>query len=91
MEQTPFAEASPSDAKPVSLQGVYLSRLQRLLRLRRRHEHELNGQGILLLDRSIFAAYCDCIEVGSDEKARSVLRSANFPLDDDPIAGGRAA
>jgi hypothetical protein len=91
MEQTPFAEAPLSDATPDALQSVYLTRLQRLLRLRRRHEHELNGQGIRLLDRSIFAAFCDCIEVGAEEKGRSILRSANFPIDDGPVQDPRAA
>lgn len=91
MDKTPFAETPISEVKPASLQGIYLTRLQRLLRLRRRHEHELNGQGIRLLDRSIFAAYCDCIEVGADDPARSILRSANFPLGDDPQEGPRAA
>jgi len=72
---------------PVELQGVYLFRLQRLLRLRQRHEHELNGQGLRLLDRSIFASYCDCLEVGVGHRARALLRDLDFAVEQ-PAAGG---
>ena len=51
-------------ARPEQLREGYLSRLRRLLRLRRDHFEELNEQGLKLLDRSIFAAYCDCIDIG---------------------------
>ena len=64
--------------------GVYLRRLERLLGLRRKHELELNRQGLRLLDRAIFAAYCACRDAGVEETARDVLRDAGVTLQ--PIA-----
>ncbi len=68
------------DSDPVSLMSVYVDRLERLLRLRREHEQELNSQGIRLLDRAIFAAYCACREAGVENKAKSILLDANVTL-----------
>ena len=67
-------------AKPDQLRDGYLNRLRRLLRLRRDHFDELNEQGLRLLDRSIFAAYCDCIDIGQGEAARSVLKDVRLTL-----------
>ncbi|MEX2158176.1 MAG: hypothetical protein WEB04_02120 [Dehalococcoidia bacterium] len=64
----------PTILGPSSLRVVYLQRLQRLLRLRREHEQELNQQGLRLLDRSLFAAYCACRDAGAEEEARAILR-----------------
>jgi hypothetical protein len=60
-----------------SLRSVYLQRLQRLRRLRHEHEQELNREGIRLLDRSAFAAYCACREVGAEAEAREILREGD--------------
>lgn len=68
------------DSDPVSLKNVYVDRIERLLRLRREHEPELNDQGIRLLDRAIFAAYCACREAGVEEEAKEVLHDANVEL-----------
>ena len=92
METTPSAEA-PTVTKTksrASLRGVYLRRLKRLLRLRREHNGDLNTQGIRLLDRSIFAAYCDCLDVGVGEKAREVLRETQFTAERLAAGGGSA-
>ena len=62
------------------LREGYLNRLRRLLRLRRDHFEELNDQGLRLLDRSIFAAYCDCIDIGENEAARSVLKDVRLTV-----------
>jgi len=67
-------------AKPEQLREGYLSRLRRLLRLRRDHMDELNEQGLRLLDRSIFAAYCDCIDIGQGDAARAVLKDVRLTL-----------
>ncbi len=80
-ETTPFAQAPISGSKRACLQGVYLQRLQRLLRLRHQHEQHLNRHGLRLLDRSIFAAYCDCRHVGAEEEGRELLREAKFALE----------
>jgi hypothetical protein len=77
---------SPAPAPPIArasaeqLREGYLSRLRRLLRLRRDHFEELNDQGLRLLDRSIFAAYCDCLDIGEGESARSVLKDVRLTV-----------
>lgn len=77
---TSFAPTPPANLGPASLRAVYLQRLQRLLRLRRQHEQELNKQGIRLLDRSLFAAYCACRDAGAEAEARAILAKANIHL-----------
>ena len=67
-------------AKPDDLRDGYLTRLRRLLRLRRDHYEELNEQGLRLLDRSIFAAYCDCIDIGQGAAARNVLKDVSLTV-----------
>ncbi len=61
------------EADQEELRRQYVERLRRLLRLRRRHLDDLNEQGILLLDRSIFAAYRECATVNALEEAKAVL------------------
>jgi hypothetical protein len=68
------------DGLSVELQGVYLRRLRRLLQLRKNHEGQLNFEGIRLLDKSIYATYCDCLAVGAPEAAQEVLRRSSMPL-----------
>ena len=80
MESLPSAAPAIRDSSPDSLRVVYTKRLRRLLRLRHDHEDELNGQGLRLLDKAIFAAYCACRDVGAETKAREVLRTANVTL-----------
>lgn len=60
------------------LQEAYVQRLRRLLRLRRDHHCQLNEVGLHLLDRSIFAAYCDCLDVGAGSFAQHLLRREQF-------------
>lgn len=67
-------ELALHEAKPEEIRGQTLSRLRGLLRLRRDHFDELNKAAVILLDRSIYAAYCDCIDIGAGEGARSILR-----------------
>ncbi len=75
------AAAAPiSRATPEQLRDGYLARLRRLLRLRRDHFDELNDQGLRLLDRSIFAAYCDCIDIGQGDAARAVLKDVRLTV-----------
>jgi hypothetical protein len=66
-----------------ALQEIYLQRLQRLLRLRRQHEQDLNQHGVRLLDHSIFAAYCDCRDLGAGTRARGILSAANYDVGPD--------
>lgn len=74
------ATAPISRATPEQLRDGYLARLRRLLRLRRDHFDELNDQGLRLLDRSIFAAYCDCIDIGQGDAARDVLKDVRLTV-----------
>lgn len=84
METTPFTEAPIRDSDPAALRRVYLQRLERLLRLRQRHERDLNRQGTRLLDHSVFAAYCDCREVGAEEEAHALLQRMDVTIEPPP-------
>jgi hypothetical protein len=68
------------DSFGVEMRGIYLRRLQRLLELRKSHEGQLNLEGLRLLDKSIYATYCDCVSVGAVEAAQEVLRRFTLPL-----------
>lgn len=68
------------DTFSVEMRGVYLRRMQRLLQLRKNHEGQLNIDGLRLLDKSIYATYCDCISVGAVEAAQEVLRRFTVTL-----------
>jgi hypothetical protein len=59
--------------------ALFVSRLQRLLRLRSEHCDELNPQGIRLLDRAIYATYRDCIEYGAEQRARTLMEAHPTP------------
>jgi hypothetical protein len=72
--------ALPVDGCSMGLQGIYLRRLQRLLQLRKNHEGQLNFDGTRLLDKSIYATYCDCVSVGALEAAQEVLRRSTVTL-----------
>ena len=76
--QTPEPRIAP--ATTAQLKDGYLSRLRRLLRLRRDHFEELNDQGLRLLDRSIFAAYCDCLDIGEGDAAKDVLKDVRLTV-----------
>jgi hypothetical protein len=78
MDTIPFA---PSLAAPESLRGLYLKRLERLQRLRQQHQQELNSHGLRLLDRAVFAAYCECRDAGAETEARKLLSGATCPVD----------
>lgn len=86
--QTPLAERPPAVSTPAELRRVYLARLERLHRLRHQHQQELNRQGLRLLDRSLFAAYCACRDIGAEAEARAILRGT--PIDHPGDANGSA-
>jgi hypothetical protein len=74
----------PGTADPAALRAGHLARLRRLLRLRHQHEVELNQQGLRLLDRAIFATYCDCRAAGLHAQAMTLLEEARFSLPPPP-------
>lgn len=77
MDTLPFAQTPISVVQLASLRGVYLSRLERLVKLRSQHKQELNGRGILLLDRSIFSAYYACRNNGVRSEAGRILQGSH--------------
>lgn len=71
-EPLPFPAHAASRAR---LGKLFLSRLRRLLVIRREQSGRLNGGGIRLLDRTIYSTYCDCLESGVEEEARELLQT----------------
>ena len=68
-------QGGPEDEdEPSALQDACLARMRRLLRLRFSHREDLNEQGLWLLDRSIFATYRDCVELGVGYVAQEIIR-----------------
>ena len=63
-----------SEASYSPLQLHFLRRLNRLLRLRQDQGGELNGDGVRLIDRAIYATYCDACDVGVVVEAQKLLR-----------------
>jgi len=81
MEKINFADTTPiPETGEHRLRRIYLERLERVLTLRMRHDDELNPQGIRLLDHAVFAAYCDCRDLGIETEARQLVRSASDEL-----------
>jgi len=66
--ETPFA--SPAGE---NLRRHYVRRLERLVRLRRDFEDDLNPLGIELLEKSIRATYCDCLANGAGDVALALV------------------
>lgn len=65
-------------SRPASGDGLgtfYLSRLERLIRLRRDFEEHLNELGVDILDRSIYATFRDCIDCGAADRARVLMEA----------------
>jgi hypothetical protein len=76
METASFVQVPLTVSTLAAQRSVYLQRLERLQRLRLQHESALNQRGIRLLDRSAFAAYCACRDIGAEQEARQILRAA---------------
>ncbi len=74
LPELPFPPSPPTDA----LGSHYIERLERLLRLRRELEDELNSLGAGLLERAIAATVKDCEASGAGAAARRRLRRANL-------------
>jgi hypothetical protein len=59
--------------KDDGLGSHYLSRLERLIRLRQDFEDHLNELGVDILDRSIHATFRDCVDSGGADSARLLM------------------
>ena len=68
-----------NEASHSPLQLHFLQRLSRLLRLRQEQAPELNGDGVRLIDRAIYATYCDASDVGVAEEAQNLLHRLPAP------------
>jgi hypothetical protein len=58
------------------MQSHFLQRLRRLLTLREEQNAELNEDGLRLIDRTIYATYCDAVDVGVAKEAQRLLHRA---------------
>jgi hypothetical protein len=61
------------------LQRHFLGRLHRLLSLRAEQAGQLNEEGLLLIDRTIYATYCDAVDLGVANEAQQLLRRSAIP------------
>ncbi len=68
-----FGPPELSELTPPAWLDVRLERLERLLELHRAHDGHLNVGGQRLLQRSIFATYVECREMGGSEAAGELL------------------
>jgi hypothetical protein len=68
-----FGPPEWSEVPPPAWLDVRLERLERLLELHRAHDGHLNVGGQRLLQRSIFATYVECREMGGSEPAGALL------------------
>jgi hypothetical protein len=71
-----------SRIKPYSdVQLFFLLRLERLLRVRREHAALSNSSDwwAKLLNKAIYSTYCDCIEIGVGEDARTLFARDQSP------------
>lgn len=57
-----------------SLQLFFLRRLSRLLQVRQQQAGQLNSDGLRLLGRAIFSAYCDCVDQSLGQEAQRVVQ-----------------
>lgn len=61
------------------VQGTFVRRLERLIRLRQTYSQDLNPLGLRLLDRSIHSTYQDCVDYGAGEQALGLLAQHPVP------------
>lgn len=61
------------------LQQHFLTRLRRLLRLRKEQSKKLNEGGLRLIDRTIYTSYCDAAECGVTVAAQQLLQRYAVP------------
>jgi hypothetical protein len=66
----------PSPQKPTAedpAHQIFVRRLERLIRLRREYQADLNSVGVELLNRAIYATYRDCLDAGAVAQAQRLL------------------
>jgi hypothetical protein len=81
-QEEPTFGSLAAECPRMALQQMFLRRLQRLLEIRKSYQGQLNFEGTRLIDKSIYATYCDCLAVDSLEAAQEVLRRATVAVAD---------
>jgi hypothetical protein len=56
------------------MQALFLIRLRELLAKRYAGSAKFTDEQRLLIDRAIYATFCDCLELGVSSQARALLR-----------------
>ena len=64
---------SSRDLNENEIRKTFVTRLDRLIHMRRNYRHDLNPIGIRLLDRSIEATFQDCLDCGAADVARGLM------------------
>lgn len=74
-----LSETVESDGSCSPLQLHFLTRLDRLLRLRSEQTGQLNEGGVRLIDRAIYSSYCDAVDLGIAAEAQKLLHHQAAP------------
>ncbi len=69
-----FSSQKQTTASFSPLQQHFLTRLRRLLRLRKEQSKKLNESGLRLIDRAIYTSYCDAADCGVTIAAQQLLQ-----------------
>jgi hypothetical protein len=76
------------------IDALFVSRLERLIRLRGEYREDLNPLGLRLLDRAIYSTYRDCIDYGAEVEAKVLMAKhpdPNWHVDHPPEREERAS
>lgn len=71
--------ANPSEASLTPIASVFLDRLQRLIRIRREYQDDLNPLGLRLLGRAIDATFIDCVDYEASTPALEIMKAHRYP------------
>lgn len=68
---------------PTYLQRFFLHRLQRMVAVRRDQSQLLDSGdlNLRLLDKAVYSTFCDCLDLGAVEEARTILRNDYIDID----------
>lgn len=58
---------------------VFIRRLERLMHLRKEYVEDLNPLGLRLLDRALYATYCDCLDYDAAPEADEIIAQHPVP------------
>lgn len=71
----------------------FLARLRRLVAARQRHGslEDAGSLNLRLLDRAVYSTFCDCLDLGVGEEARTILRHEHLVEPSDESGKGGSA